>query len=217
MNTPKKKILKSTETAAKTATKPAAIKAAASAAPAAVSTAAKPAPVKASVVATQKAVRVIAAKAPMTPSGSPGPKTVNIPKTEPVKAPSNPASKVPQPAELAKTAKAVTSGKPLAPKPSPVTVPEATLTKAPPEQAFELEAPHASNVLLAGDFTGWERKPIALKKEANGRWRVRVSLAPGVYHHRFMVDGAWADDPQAHSRINNPFGSANCVREVAVS
>jgi 1,4-alpha-glucan branching enzyme len=83
------------------------------------------------------------------------------------------------------------------------------------KEAFELEAPAASTVLLAGDFTGWQTEPITLKKGRNGRWKTTVPLEPGCYQYRFMVDGVWMDDPIAQARVPNDFGSQNCVREVA--
>ncbi len=102
-------------------------------------------------------------------------------------------------------------------KPAPAAEAKPALPKARPAQAFELEAPQASTVLLAGDFTGWEKTPIALNKEGNGRWKATISLAPGTYQYRFMVDGNWTDDPQAPARVYNPFGTANCVREVTAN
>lgn len=84
-------------------------------------------------------------------------------------------------------------------------------------QAFELDAPQAASVLLAGDFTGWQAEPIQLKKDRDGRWKITVSLAPGTYQYRFMVDGVWVDDPRAQARVANPFGSANCVRQVSAN
>jgi 1,4-alpha-glucan branching enzyme len=85
------------------------------------------------------------------------------------------------------------------------------------KETFQLEAPAASAVLLAGDFTEWNAEPIQLKKSRNGVWKATVSLPPGRYQYRFMVDGAWCDDPTAEQRIANPFGGQNCVRSVAVN
>ncbi len=83
------------------------------------------------------------------------------------------------------------------------------------KETFQLEAPAAAAVLLAGDFTDWESQPIQMKRDRSGVWKTTVPLAPGAYQYRFMVDGQWADDPQASAHAGNPFGSANCVRNVA--
>jgi 1,4-alpha-glucan branching enzyme len=70
---------------------------------------------------------------------------------------------------------------------------------------------------LVGDFTHWQRQPIHLVKQVNGVWKASVALAAGSYHYRFLVDGAWCDDPQCTLRIPNIFGSHNMVREVSGS
>ncbi len=71
------------------------------------------------------------------------------------------------------------------------------------------------SVQLVGDFTHWQEKPIAMKKERGGVWKVAVQLAPGTHHYRFLVDGQWRDDPECTVRVPNPFGSQNAVRQVA--
>jgi 1,4-alpha-glucan branching enzyme len=84
-------------------------------------------------------------------------------------------------------------------------------------QEFFFSAPEANSVQLVGDFTHWQRQPINLVKQANGVWQTSVALAAGSYHYRFLVDGAWCDDPQCTLRIPNIFGSHNMVREVSSS
>ena len=82
------------------------------------------------------------------------------------------------------------------------------------KQTFRFKSPGALSVLLVGDFTHWQEKPIAMKKSGQGIWRASVDLPPGVYHYRFMVDGEWRDDPESTLRVSNPFGSENAVRKV---
>jgi 1,4-alpha-glucan branching enzyme len=82
-------------------------------------------------------------------------------------------------------------------------------------QAFSFKSPAAMSVLLVGDFTHWQQKPIALKKQPDGIWRATVALAPGSYHYRFLVDGEWRDDPECTIRVPNPFGQHNSVRVVS--
>lgn len=82
-------------------------------------------------------------------------------------------------------------------------------------QTFSITAPEAASVLLAGDFTHWQKKPIALKRESGGVWRVAVDLPPGTHHYRFLVDGQWWDDPDCALREPNPYGSQNSVRQVS--
>lgn len=89
-----------------------------------------------------------------------------------------------------------------------------TATKS--KEPFLIEAPGASSVLLAGSFTAWQEKPIKLKPLQNGTWKATVSLEPGIYEYRFVVDGSWRDDPRAANHVTNAFGTRNAVRQVAV-
>jgi 1,4-alpha-glucan branching enzyme len=81
--------------------------------------------------------------------------------------------------------------------------------------AFSLNAPEAQVVLLAGCFTDWERNALPLKRQKKGAWKTTVSLLPGTYHYRFLVDGQWWDDPACAAREPNPFGTEDCVLTVA--
>ena len=83
------------------------------------------------------------------------------------------------------------------------------------KETFTYFAPNAQNVALVGNFTGWEKNPVPLKKQKDGSWRGAVSLAPGEYQYRFLVDGQWQDDEQCEERRPNGFGQQNCIRQVA--
>jgi 1,4-alpha-glucan branching enzyme len=90
-------------------------------------------------------------------------------------------------------------------------------TKAKPNKkrvAFTLHAPNAAAVFVAGSFCDWELGAIPLKKQKSGLWKTTTSLEPGTYHYRFIVDGAWADDPECSRKEANPFGSEDCILEV---
>ncbi|HLX69091.1 MAG TPA: isoamylase early set domain-containing protein [Verrucomicrobiae bacterium] len=76
---------------------------------------------------------------------------------------------------------------------------------------FSLIAPEAQSVQVAGDFTDWEQEPLDLKKFKGGVWKRTVSLEPGEYEYRLLVDGKWQDDPNCLLRQPNGFGSQNCV------
>ncbi len=76
---------------------------------------------------------------------------------------------------------------------------------------FTYLAPDAQSVLLAGDFTGWDQAPLAMKKDKTGLWKKVVSLSAGKYEYRLLVDGQWKDDPQGPNRQPNQFGTENCL------
>lgn len=77
--------------------------------------------------------------------------------------------------------------------------------------SFELMAPEAQSVLLAGDFNSWDTNVHPLKRSSNGLWKINLKLSPGRYEYRFLVDGQWQNDPSCESYESNPFGSDNCV------
>jgi chromosome partitioning protein len=79
---------------------------------------------------------------------------------------------------------------------------------------FTLDAPEAHRVQLAGDFNAWE--PGGADMECcGGVWRTTVSLAPGRYLYRYVVDGSWQRDPQNPEVEPSPFGDYNSVIVLA--
>ena len=76
---------------------------------------------------------------------------------------------------------------------------------------FSYAAPEAHAVLVAGDFTGWQEAPVSLKKSKGGKWTKTLSLPPGKYQYRLLVDGEWCDDPQCGQRQPNQYGGENCI------
>jgi 1,4-alpha-glucan branching enzyme len=85
----------------------------------------------------------------------------------------------------------------------------ANLTKQ--KVTFSYTNADARSVLVAGDFTGWQQAPLELKKSKGGIWKKTVSLPPGRYEYRLLVDGQWQDDPSCSERQPNQFGGSNCV------
>jgi hypothetical protein len=73
---------------------------------------------------------------------------------------------------------------------------------------FQLEAPAASEVRLAGDFTDWQ-PTHSLSRSESGTWSVVIPLSPGVHEYAFVVDGRdWRPDPLAPA-VADGFGGIN--------
>jgi len=72
----------------------------------------------------------------------------------------------------------------------------------------------AKQVSLSGEFNGWSPEATAMTRHDDGHWETTVDLAPGRYQYKFVVDGQWISDPQAHENISNPHGTLNSVVEV---
>jgi 1,4-alpha-glucan branching enzyme len=87
--------------------------------------------------------------------------------------------------------------------------PRATLR----ETVFQLAAAAAANVLIAADFTGWNDAPLKMLRGAGGIWRIKVTLPPGRYRYRFLVD---PDSPESPGKwLPFPFGTLH--GEIAVN
>lgn len=80
--------------------------------------------------------------------------------------------------------------------------------------AFTFLAPRAKQVCVTGDFTNWSQEGIPLKMSSDDEWKASLSLSPGRYEYRVIVDGEWRDDPNARQVVPNPFGTQNGVLEV---
>jgi chromosome partitioning protein len=80
---------------------------------------------------------------------------------------------------------------------------------------FMLDAPNAQHVLITGEFTNWSREGIPLERDpSDGIWRTVVSVEPGEYEYRFVVDGVWIRDPNNKDFIRNEFGQENSLLVV---
>ena len=62
-------------------------------------------------------------------------------------------------------------------------------------------------------FYNWDTKRTPMRKEANC-WKASVTLPPGRYEYRFVVDGQWISDPKAKESVNNSYGDTNSVVQV---
>lgn len=73
---------------------------------------------------------------------------------------------------------------------------------------FRVEVEDASQVAIAGTFTGW--KPgLQLQETEPGVWSALVPLQPGVHDYVFVVDGErWVPDPHA-PQVADSFGGTN--------
>ena len=80
--------------------------------------------------------------------------------------------------------------------------------------AFTCHAPDAKCVCVAGSFCDWRADALPMRREGNGHWRTTVHVAPGRYEYRFVVDGEWRDDPDNIERVQNDYGTENCVLNV---
>ncbi|MCA9522455.1 MAG: glycosyl hydrolase [Myxococcales bacterium] len=53
----------------------------------------------------------------------------------------------------------------------------------------------ATNVVIAGEFNGWSPTSHPLTKQADGSFRIALTVAAGEYGYKLVVDGQWLLDP----------------------
>jgi chromosome partitioning protein len=78
---------------------------------------------------------------------------------------------------------------------------------------FTIEAPDAVTVQLAGDFNDWT--PEGSEMELAGQvWTKTLSLPPGRYRYRYVIDGRWQTDPLNTAVEPSPFGGYDSLIEL---
>jgi 1,4-alpha-glucan branching enzyme len=79
-----------------------------------------------------------------------------------------------------------------------------------PNYTFKLKAPNAKQVILSGDFNGWNPNAIPMKKQGD-TWTFSLYLAPGKHQYKFVVDGEWVRDPANKLWEQNEYGTGNSI------
>ena len=67
----------------------------------------------------------------------------------------------------------------------------------------------ARRIAVAGTFSDW--KPIAMQRQIDGSYQAKLTLKPGTYEYRFVVDDQWISDPDHPQRVANGYGATNSV------
>jgi cyclomaltodextrinase len=94
---------------------------------------------------------------------------------------------------------------------APSALPQAAAPTATREVTLRyVAATPARTVTAAGSFNGWNKAATPLRRLPDGKtWEVTLSLAPGVYQYKFVIDdNTWEPDPNA-PRIDDGNGNIN--------
>lgn len=77
---------------------------------------------------------------------------------------------------------------------------------------FTYTDPNASAVSVVGSFNGWSPETHRLQKAADGAWELTLSLAPGRYSYRFLIDQKkQVLDPSTEMTEPDGYGGRNSV------
>jgi 1,4-alpha-glucan branching enzyme len=80
------------------------------------------------------------------------------------------------------------------------------------EHEFKYKAPDATSVELMGEWADW--KAIPMTKGEDGVWTAKVTLSPGTYGYKFLVNGKdWVFDPD-NSAKKSVSGNDNSAVEI---
>ena len=89
------------------------------------------------------------------------------------------------------------------------------------EVRFTLHAPDAKSAFLVGTFNGWNTEATPLERCDLGEWMTSLSLPPGRYEYKYVIDGEWVCAPgpgepsfESPGTVMNEFGTLNRVLEV---
>jgi len=105
------------------------------------------------------------------------------------------------------------------PKPAAkVASPKAAVKKATQKTqrvTFTVRAEAGSKVFVAGSFNNWDPTAKELAdKNGDGTFTATLSLAPGSYQYKFVIDGTWCADPECNEWVQNDHGTLNSVVNV---
>ncbi len=70
------------------------------------------------------------------------------------------------------------------------------------------------NVQIAGDFNGWTPDRDVITRIVGEDVEKILTLAPGEYQYRYIVDGVWQEDPSNPEQVPNDSGGFNSVLQV---
>lgn len=88
----------------------------------------------------------------------------------------------------------------------------------PREVVVRFKDSQAGDVRIAGDFNGWVpdrgvRSLIASEGQERV-WTKVLTLEPGTYQYRYVVDGEWREDPSNPQSAPGPTGQPNSILHV---
>lgn len=99
------------------------------------------------------------------------------------------------------------------------TMPTREATQAQREIVIHFRDRDATDVRVAGDFNGWiPDKGVESMLQTDGPqriWTKILTLPPGTYEYRYVVDGEWREDPDNPLAVPGPVGGRNSILVVS--
>jgi chromosome partitioning protein len=80
---------------------------------------------------------------------------------------------------------------------------------------FCFDAPEDATVQIAGDFNNWVPESLdRTNLQGEPIWRKAISLKPGAYEYKFVLNGNWLADPANDDTVNDQRGGENSLIHV---
>jgi len=80
---------------------------------------------------------------------------------------------------------------------------------------FKVIAEPGNKVCLAGSFNNWDPAGKEMTDpKGTGVFAVTLTLAPGTYEYKFVINGTWCVDPECAEWAQNSLGTLFSVRKV---
>jgi len=79
---------------------------------------------------------------------------------------------------------------------------------------FQLVAPGAHEVCVAGTFNDWDPTIRPLKRGKDDAFKTWMNLTPGSHEYRCVVYGVWHEAPTCDDHSPTPYGGHNSVLVV---
>ncbi len=80
---------------------------------------------------------------------------------------------------------------------------------------FSVTAKPGLKVFVAGSFNDWDPEAAPMSEPAgDGHYICRITLAPGSYEYKFVLDDLWILDDENPNFASNDFGTLNSVLVV---
>src|SRR5207247_8818594 len=83
------------------------------------------------------------------------------------------------------------------------------------EVVFTIEADHAAQVQVMGDFNDWNLEGSEMER-VDGIWQKVVTLPPGRYRYSYIVDGRWQSYTLNVAVAPNHHGGFDSILEEVV-
>jgi len=82
--------------------------------------------------------------------------------------------------------------------------------------ALKFPSHEAKEVYLVGRFNNWDTQANLMKRDRTGLWKTALSLKPGRYEYRFLVDSIWMSDISCYGCLPIRLFPSESLRSIAI-